>query len=101
MEFRLLGEKKLDHWIVTCLELNLVAQGTTDNDAFDAIREAIGSYLKTVFDTDDILSIPEMLDRPAPLSVHIKFWIVNKISKFHNWRIQLFRPSSLKLQVLA
>ena len=92
MDLRLLCEKEGRQWIATCLELNLYAQAETSQKALQELEIAIEGYLKTVFDTDDVLSIPELLNRPAPWSKFLKYWIAEKVAYLDAWRIQLFHP---------
>ncbi|MBP9706778.1 MAG: hypothetical protein KBD78_03990 [Oligoflexales bacterium] len=101
MDIRILGEKKNGYWIATCLEFNLVAQGDTFEKAVIDLRDAIKGYLTTVFDTDDALSIPDLLYRPAPLYKRILFFLIVKIKEFKNFKTALehpkFNPSSQKV----
>lgn len=92
MNLKILGERKKDYWIATCLEFNLVAQGRTFEDACKSLEDAISSYIETVFDTEDALSIPDLLYRPAPMSKRIRFWIVWKCQQIDRWKAAMIHP---------
>ncbi len=89
MMLRILGEKKDNYWIATSLEFNIVAQGDSFKEAVSSLEDALKGYLETVFDTDDALSIPELLYRPAPWKKRIMFFIGNKLIQCNKFRAQL------------
>jgi predicted RNase H-like HicB family nuclease len=59
-------------WEAICLDLDVAVQGGSFEEVFTSLREAISLYLESVAD----LSPQEqrhLLQRPAPLSVRLKF----------------------------
>lgn len=61
-------------WIAACIDLDLIVERSSIEEAKAALREQICSYIKAVVDTDDKESIHRLLDRPAPLSERIKYY---------------------------
>lgn len=55
------GEEK-NTWLAICLELDIIVQGKTPNEAENNLRDAIQMYLESVFEKGDF----ESLWRPAP-----------------------------------
>lgn len=94
---RLLAEKKKGYWLATCLELNIMVVGDTPKAAFQNLKEAIEGYLDAVFDTEDRLSIPALLNRPAPLSKRLRFIFGGHFDRMFAWlRTEFFDPMSFK-----
>lgn len=62
--------RKIDHekWYAVCLELNLAVEAASLKEMRWKMGNVIMSYLKTVLDTEDKDSIPELLFRSAPIS---------------------------------
>lgn len=89
---RLLAEKKKDYWLATCLELNLMAIGNTSEEALAGLKDAILGYLEAVFDTDDKLSVPKLLDRPAPISKRLLFLYTYHRHRLKKWKAETFNP---------
>lgn len=56
-----------------CLELNLAAEADSEMELKEKLSSIISSYIETVTDTEDKDSIPDLLDRPAPLLDHLKY----------------------------
>lgn len=59
-------------WEAFCLDLNIAVQGDTFEEVFHALNDAVALYLETV------MELPEedrrrLLDRPAPLSLRLRF----------------------------
>jgi predicted RNase H-like HicB family nuclease len=59
-------------WEAICLDLDIAVQGSSFEEVFTSLQDAISLYLKSVTDLQ-----PEerrtLLHRPAPLSVRFKF----------------------------
>lgn len=92
MDLHVLGENKKKYWVATCLEFNLVAQGRTFDEALKSLEDAIEGYVQTVFNTDDALSIPDLLHRPAPLSKRLLYHIVKSWSQVGKWEATSMHP---------
>ncbi len=86
MYLRILAEKKKGYWLATCLELNIMAMGKSPEEAVCSLQDAIYGHIKAVLKTDDKLSIPRLLNRPAPLSKRAMFYIAHKIHLFKKWK---------------
>jgi len=54
-------------WVAHCLDLSLSAGGRSPREARHSLSDAIEGYIETVFDTEDVGSIPRLLRRRAPL----------------------------------
>ena len=99
---RILLEKKGNYWLATCLELNICAQGNSLKDVSSSIQDAIRGYLETVVNTKDKLSIPDLLNRPAPFKKRAMFWFAEKKYHFKSWQaIQLKKFSKNNFSNIA
>lgn len=59
-------------WEAFCLDLDIAVQGTSFEEVFRALNESIALYIESV------TALPEkdrarLLDRPAPLSLRLRF----------------------------
>jgi hypothetical protein len=61
-------------WIAACIDLDLIVERSSFEEARAALREQICSYIKAVVDTNDEASIQRLLDRPAPLGDRIRYY---------------------------
>jgi hypothetical protein len=68
-------------WVAKCVDLNLVTEDPTFEEAREVLYEMIATYIVAVFDTKDRDSIPRLLRRKSPLSDRILF----KLIGFANW----------------
>ena len=78
-----------------CLELNLAAEAENLEELKLKLNKVIKDYLESVYDTDDKASIPELLQRKAPLSDHLIYHAIGvmlKVKKVSN-RIARFKES--------
>ena len=70
---RCYAEGRNGEWEAICLDLDIAVQEKSFEDVFHALNEAIALYLETVS------ALPEsehahLLNRPAPLSLRLKFF---------------------------
>ena len=63
-------------WYGVCLDFNLAAEADSFDELKQKIHEMIVSYLEVVLDTDDKNSIPELIERKAPLIDWIKYYLI-------------------------
>jgi hypothetical protein len=61
-------------WIAACIDLDLIVERPSFEEAKEALWEQVCSYVKAVADTDDKKSIARLLDRPAPLRERIRYY---------------------------
>lgn len=97
MELKVLAEKKSGYWIATCLELNIVVQADTPQKLLSKMGDALDGYVRAVTETDDALSIPSLMNRPAPMSKFFKFWLASKIRQYHNWKATFIDPPHIAI----
>jgi predicted RNase H-like HicB family nuclease len=97
MKLRILGESRGSYWVATCLEFNLVTEGKDFPEACDRMNDALEGYLKVVFDTDDPLSIPSLIKRPAPRSKFWKFAIAERLHRLRSLKADFLNPPRFSL----
>ena len=82
-----------------CLELNLAAEAESVDQLKKEMGSMITSYIKTVLDTEDHESIPNLIQRPAPALDHFKYHLFRfllSIRKFQrNFIFKEFIPFKL------
>ena len=59
-------------WEAFCLDLDITVQGGSFEDVFHALTESISIYMQSVADLP-LAEQRDLLDRPAPLSVRLRF----------------------------
>jgi len=59
-------------WEAICLDLDIAVQGGSFEDVFASLRQAVSLYVETVADLPPH-ERRSLLQRPAPLSVRLKF----------------------------
>lgn len=69
---RCYAEGRDGDWEAICLDLDIAVQGDSFEDAFQSLQQAISLYMETVADLPP-QDRPSLLDRPAPLSLRLKF----------------------------
>lgn len=79
--FRGYTKKEGDHWVAVCVDLNIVAQGSTKKEAEDECREAIVGYLEYV-ESEYPDRINEFIPRPAPKEFEQEFFDILKQMMF-------------------
>ena len=77
-------------WIVVCIDLDLVVERASFEEAMVAMREQIISYVKAVLDTSDKKSITHLLFRPAPMGDRLKYHFFRMVCSFHQLKKSLF-----------
>ncbi len=65
-----------DSFVGVCLDLNIAVQADSVVELKSKMEEAIRSYLDVVLDTDDSESIPDLLNRKAPLSDWVCYYLI-------------------------
>lgn len=93
LRLRLLAEKHEDKWFATCIDLYMVSEGKTSDEAFESLKEMLIDHIQVVLETDDPLSIPSMLNLPAPLSIRLKFRIAEIFHIWKSLKINFYRPT--------
>ena len=69
------GEK----WYGVCVDLNLAAEASSQDDLKKKLRDMIESYIDTVLETDDKQSVPYLLTRKAPLWNWFVYYLIKII----------------------
>ena len=64
------------NWVGVCLELNLAVEADSPAALREKMAEAISSYIEALLDTNDPASIPELLNRRAPLLDWGKYYLI-------------------------
>ena len=72
-------------WYGICIDLNIAAQAETPDKLKKKLNGMILSYVDTVLDTDDKESIPELLNRSAPLYNWAVYYLFNLLISFRNF----------------
>jgi len=76
---RCYGHKiKGNKWFGLCLNFNIAIEADTQEQLKLKMNHALVSYIETVLNTNDIDSIPELLERRSPL----KDWFIYYTIKF-------------------
>jgi len=63
-------------WQAFCVELNLAAQGDTLAEVVQKLHGMIRSYVALAMEQKDPAHQRDMLDRPAPFSIQLRYWYV-------------------------
>ncbi len=70
--------KEKDYYTAVCLTLSLASRGSSMQEAIDNLDKQVCDYVQ------EAISEPEytyqLLNRPAPLSLWIKFWFIKLLS---------------------
>lgn len=73
---RCFAEKRGQQWQAFCIELNLAAQADSLKGAVGKLHAMIRSYLQLAMEQNDPAHQRDMLFRPAPLSIQLRYWYV-------------------------
>ena len=72
-QLRCFAEKRGQQWQAFCLELNLAVQADTLKDAEHKLHDMVRSYVKLAMEQNDAKHQRDMLFRPAPLSIQLRY----------------------------
>lgn len=72
-------------FIAECIDLDLMTQGKTPEEAIKSLQEAMYGYLKVAFDGE---STKGLVLRPSPLSHRIRYHVHRLLSRFGSTRHQ-------------
>ncbi len=61
-----------DRYIAECIDLDILAEGNTREEAIGSLQEAMYGYVATVVDGQ---SIRGLIPRPSPLSHRIRYYL--------------------------
>jgi len=78
-----------DTWIIVCIDLDLVIERDSFEEAMAAMREQIIGYVKAVRDTDDKESFSYLLPRRAPMGDRVKYHLLKTVCLFHQLKDRL------------
>lgn len=73
---RCYGRRKGDKWLGVCLNFNLATEADSSAKLIKKMNEIIRSYLKTVYNTENKSSIPELISRKAPLRDWCTYYLI-------------------------
>lgn len=73
-------------WVAKCIDLDLVTEDATFDEARRVLHEMVSSYIAAVCDTEDYRSIPRLLRRKAPLSDRVAFFMFGLFYGIGGWR---------------
>ncbi len=68
------AEGRDGEWEAICLDLDIAVQGTSFEEVFRSLNDAVSLYLESVGDLPEG-ERTDLLDRPAPLSVRFRFLV--------------------------
>lgn len=63
---------KRDYFLAVCIDLNLVAQGETIQEALDSLKEAIEGYLEEISENPKFYK--ETIPRKSPKSFYLQYY---------------------------
>lgn len=78
-------------WYGVCLEFNLAAEAESVEQLRKKLHEMIVSYIKTVIETDDKDSIPDLLVRKAPLYDWAFYYLIKILISIRNFPNKFIR----------
>ncbi len=78
------GRQARGQWFVACLDFDLVAQDDTFEGARSRILEQVETYLETALTLDQGVHAGELLNRRAPLSNWLLFYLGTVLQHFHS-----------------
>jgi hypothetical protein len=81
---RCFAEKRGQQWQAFCIELNLAVQGDNLKEVTDKLHAMIRSYVQLAMEQNDPGHQRDMLFRPAPLSIQLRYWYVRAIVSIAN-----------------
>lgn len=73
---RCFAEKRGQQWQAFCIELNLAVQADSRKEAVNKLHAMIRSYVLLALEQNDPAHQRDMLYRPAPLSIQLRYWYV-------------------------
>lgn len=73
-------------YVGVCLNLNIAVQADSVEELKTKMGDAISSYLDVVLDTDDLESIPDLINRKAPLADWAFYYLIRLLLSFKNLR---------------
>ncbi|WP_395117760.1 hypothetical protein ACFCQI_14280 [Rhodanobacter sp. FW102-FHT14D06] len=76
MKVRFFAEKVGSQWQAFCIDMNLAVQADTLQDAQKKIIAMVKSYVELAKEQNDPRHQRDMLFRPAPLSIQLRYWYV-------------------------
>ena len=90
--------QKNGRWYGVCIDLNLAVEAYSRQELEKKLEEVIQSYVEAVCDTDDKQSIPRLLNRRAPLSDWVTYYLIsaafliNNLKEYFIFQPQLPKP---------
>lgn len=81
---RCYAEKIGKQWQAFCIDLNLAVQADTLPDVRAKLESMISSYLKLAMEQTDPQHQRDMLFRPAPIAIQLRYWYVRAALAFDN-----------------
>lgn len=81
---RCFAQKKGQQWLAFCVEMNLAVQADTLKEAVDKLHSMIRSYVQLAMEQNDPAHQRDMLFRPAPLSIQLRYWYVRTLVTIAN-----------------
>lgn len=73
---RCFAERRGQQWQAFCIELNLAAQADTLKEVRQKLHRIIHSYVDLAMEQNDPDHQRDMLYRPAPISIQLRYWYV-------------------------
>lgn len=81
---RCFAEKRGSQWQAFCIELNLAVQADSLEEVVKKLHAMIRSYIQLATEQNDPTHQRDMLYRPAPLSIQLRYWYVRTVVSMAN-----------------
>ena len=96
LTLRCYGYQTLENkWVVKCIDLALVVEEDTIEEAKKSLEDSVVGYINTVIETNDKESIPRLLKRKSPLSDRLHYHFIASIVKLHKFKDRFTFEESL------
>lgn len=81
---RCFAEKRGQQWQAFCIELNLAVQADTLEEVQQKLHAVFLSYVQLAMEQNDPDHQRDMLYRPAPLSIRLRYWFMRTLLAIAN-----------------
>ncbi|WP_083908645.1 hypothetical protein [Thioalkalivibrio thiocyanodenitrificans] len=84
---RCFAESRHGVWQAFCIDLNLAVQGESQREVIDKLGDMIVDYLIDALEGEDEKFAEQLLDRPAPLSLRLRYhWyaFIQRCTRLHS-----------------
>lgn len=75
-QLRCFAERRGRQWQAFCLDLNLAVQAGTLDEVEKKLHDMVKSYVELAMEQNDPSHQRDMLYRPAPASIQLRYWYI-------------------------